>query len=301
MDKNQVEKVDLLNEVINILVAEVLKTYKADESSLLDLISSSIKANKDLINIIEKETDFKKVVRTRAYKDFSNKIKRNVYSELRRYYQDVDDIDVIVEKFKNLQMGSEESKNYIKSLLPYHVSTKERLLNLDSFYDPIKKYIMEAKKIIDIGCGINPLMVPFYGDGSNVEKYIATDKDKKSIKIIEAYSNLQGDGKLVGVSWDLKEGWQELSKKTGIEQYDLAFIMKVVPVVKRQERELLAVLRDTPASLLFITGSKTSMAKNSSIEKRERNDINAFIDECGWTKILEFNESEEFGWLVRKV
>ncbi len=300
MEENQIEKVDLLNKVIDVLVTEVLKTYKADKSSLLDLISSSIKSNKDLINIIKKETDFKKIARTRAYKDFSNKIKRNVYSELRRYYQDVDDLDVIVDKFKKLQIDGEESKNYVKSLLQYHVSTKERLVNLSNFYDPIKKYIMESKKIIDIGCGLNPLMVPFNSDGSKVEKYIAADKDKKSIKIIEAYSEWLGDDKLVGVNWDLKEGWQELFKKTGIELYDIAFIMKVVPVVKRQERELLSVLRDTPARLLFITGSKTSMTKNSSIEKRERNDISDFIDECGCTKILEFNRSEEFGWLVRK-
>jgi len=32
--------------------------------------------------------------------------------------------------------------------------------------------------------------------------------------------------------------------------------MKVVPVVKRQQRELLSVLKETPANLLFITGQR---------------------------------------------
>lgn len=300
MGENQIENSDLLNEVIDKLMTEILNSYKADESSLFELISGSIKSNKDLISIIKKENDFKKVARTRAYKDFSNKIKRNLYSQLRRYYQDVDDIDEIADKFKKLQRDDEESKNYIKSLLQYHVSTRERLADFNNFYEPIKKYIMESKKIIDIGCGLNPLMVPFNADGSKVEKYIAVDKDNKSIKILKAYSDWLGDDKLAGVNWDLKEGWQELYKKTGIELYDMAFIMKVLPVVKRQERELLSVLRDTPANLLLITGSKTSMTKNSSIEKRERKDIDNFIDECGFTKLLEFDRSEEFGWLVRK-
>jgi len=43
-----------------------------------------------------------------------------LYNQLRRYYQDADDVDKIVDKFKELQTGSEESKNYIKSLLQYH-------------------------------------------------------------------------------------------------------------------------------------------------------------------------------------
>lgn len=300
MEETQIENTDLLNEVIDKLMTEILNSYKADESSLFELISSSIKSNKDLINIIKKENDFKKVARTRAYKDFANKIKRNLYTQLRRYYQDVDDIDEIAGNFEKLQKDSDESKNYIKSLLQYHVSTRERLVDFDNFYDPIKKYIMESKKIIDIGCGLNPLMVPFNTDDSKVEKYIAVDKDNKSIKILKAYSDWLGDDKLVGVNWDLREGWQELYKKTDIELYDIAFIMKVLPVVKRQERELLSVLRDTPANLLLITGSKTSMTKNSSIEKRERKDIDNFIDECGFTKLLEFDRSEEFGWLVRK-
>lgn len=300
MEENQIKNAELMKEVINVLAAEILKTYKVDKSSLFELLSDSVMSNKDLIDIIEKETDFKKVARTKVYKDFSNKVKRNLYNQLRRYYQDADDVDKIVDKFKELQTGSEESKNYIKSLLQYHVSTRERMTDFDNFYDPIKKYILESEKIIDIGCGLNPLMVPFNSDGSKVVKYIAADRDKKSVKIIEAYSAWLGDGRLIGVNWDLKEGWQELFKKTGVESYDLALIMKVVPVVKRQQRELLSVLKETPANLLFITGSKTSMTKNSSIEKRERRDINNFIDECGYTKLLEFDKNEEFGWLVKK-
>jgi len=104
-------------------------------------------------------------------------------------------------------------EKYIKSLLQYHVSTRERMTDFDNFYDPIKKYILESEKIIDIGCGLNPLMVPFNSDGSKVVKYIAADRDKKSVKIIEAYSAWLGDGRLIGVNWDLKEGWQELFKK----------------------------------------------------------------------------------------
>jgi len=115
-------------------------------------------------------------------------------------------------------------------------------------------------------------MVPFNSDGSKVVKYIAADRDKKSVKIIEAYSAWLGDGRLIGVNWDLKEGWQELFKKTGVESYDLALIMKVVPVVKRQQRELLSVLKETPANLLFITGSKTSMTK-TAVLKSEREEI----------------------------
>jgi len=74
-------------------------------------------------------------------------------------------------------------------------------------------------------------MVPFNSDGSKVVKYIAADRDKKSVKIIEAYSAWLGDGRLIGVNWDLKEGWQELFKKQ-VLNHRFGLIMKVVPVVK---------------------------------------------------------------------
>jgi len=61
LEENQIKNAELMKEVINVLAAEILKTYKVDKSSLFELLSDSVMSNKDLIDIIEKETDFKKV------------------------------------------------------------------------------------------------------------------------------------------------------------------------------------------------------------------------------------------------
>jgi 16S rRNA (guanine(1405)-N(7))-methyltransferase len=227
-------------------------------------------------------------------------MKRKVYNDLRRYFQSSCDTDKIINNINDVQKDTDEGRDFFKKLLQQHVSTRERIEELDNFYDPVISYILSSKSILDVGCGINPLMVPFNSSDSKVEKYIAVDKDKKSIKIVDEYSKWLGNAKLEGINWDIKEGWDKLYNITGIKEYDIALIMKVITVVKRQESELLSILRDTPAKYLLITGSKTSMTKKCSIEKREKNDVIRFIEDNAWLKVLEFDRKEEFGWLVRK-
>jgi len=54
LEENQIKNAELMKEVINVLAAEILKTYKVDKSSLFELLSDSVMSNKDLIDIIEK-------------------------------------------------------------------------------------------------------------------------------------------------------------------------------------------------------------------------------------------------------
>jgi 16S rRNA (guanine(1405)-N(7))-methyltransferase len=78
----------------------------------------------------------------------------------------------------------------------------------------------------------------------------------------------------------------------------LALIMKVVPVVCRQQRELLSVLAETPADTWLLTGSRIALAKRRSIERREKRVLEEFVSLAGRTVKHEFVVEEEFAWVV---
>jgi 16S rRNA (guanine(1405)-N(7))-methyltransferase len=71
MQESSNKNAEIMNEVIDKLVGEILKSYKVDNDFLREFILKHIQGNRELISIIEKDNDFKKIARTRVYKDFA--------------------------------------------------------------------------------------------------------------------------------------------------------------------------------------------------------------------------------------
>ncbi|MFC1722415.1 hypothetical protein ACFL0C_02065, partial [Patescibacteria group bacterium] len=82
------------------------------------------------------------------------------------------------------------------------------------------------------------------------------------------------------------------------KEFDLAIMMKLVPVIARQQKELLNYLSHVPAKHILLTGSKESMVKKQSIEKREDAVLQRFIKLCGRNVIKRFEIENEFGYLI---
>ncbi|MNN51591.1 Ribosomal RNA methyltransferase (FmrO) [compost metagenome] len=134
---------------------------------------------------------------------------------------------------------------------------------------------------------------------SSLKQYVAVDKDQTSIKIVNCFAKSDNQQSLIAHKWDLAGGWNDLYNITGIQQYDFAFIMKLLPLLSRQNRGLINTLKQIPAKFVLITGSKTSMTKKINIEKRESAIILDFIHTLEWEKLHKIDMSEEFGWIVQ--
>ena len=58
------------------------------------------------------------------------------------------------------------------------------------------------------------------------------------------------------------------------------------------------MLAQTPARTWVVTGSRTSMTRRRSIERRERAILRRFVELAGRSVRAEFVAGEEFAWVV---
>ena len=90
----------------------------------------------------------------------------------------------------------------------------------------------------------------------------------------------------------------ECGEDAGVADFDLALMLKLIPVVQRQQRELIPLLLTVPAKSFLVTGSRYALTKNMDIEGRERKVIKDFIEKSGKNLTESLNTKNEFGYLL---
>jgi len=76
-------------------------------------------------------------------------------------------------------------------------------------------------------------------------------------------------------------------------------MLKLIPVIYRQHRELLGHLSETPFKYALVTGSKEAMVKKQDIENRENKVITNFIMDSGKEIVKKIDLPNEFGYLIQ--
>jgi hypothetical protein len=288
-------------EVISSIVESAVKQYKIDTVTAADIVTGTISEHPAFLEYIQREMPIKNILKTRLYDEIKTKSKRKIYYTLRQYNKDCEERENLTEELQSLQPTrfSGETLRIVSQLARTHVSTRERMESPDSFYSRIFNYIDPPESIVDVGCGLNPLIFPFNREeGSSVTCYAALEKDTTCISALHAYSGLLEKEILHPIHWSIKDGWETVCRSTGVRRFQIAFLMKLVPVVSRLERTLLDILLAIPADTWIVTGSRTSMTKHIDIEKRERKIVRQFISQSGKEVAAEFVTSDEFCLIV---
>src|SRR5688500_7585732 len=70
-------------------------------------------------------------------------------------------------------------------VLRTHASARERLAHLDALYSGIWDRTGVPARVLDIGCGLNPLALPWMGIGE--ASYLATDVDKRPLETVRGF------------------------------------------------------------------------------------------------------------------
>ncbi len=107
-----------------------------------------------------------------------------------------------------------------------HSSTRERLPILDQFYRAIFSITGRPSTILDAGCGLNPLSLPWM-DLPAGARYIALDIDAERVRFLNRYLSLAGMGPLARC--------QDILSHPPAEQVDLVLLLKMSPTLERQE------------------------------------------------------------------
>jgi len=123
--------------------------------------------------------------------------------------------------------SDEEIRAVCRELLSRHSSTAERLPILDRFYPAIWEVTGRPTTLLDLGCGLNPLALPWMSLLPDT-RYIALDIAADRVHFLNRYLALAGLQPLARC--------QDLLVHPPDDAADVALLLKMSPSLERQEK-----------------------------------------------------------------
>lgn len=293
-----------LDEIVKQITEDLFEKYKIELEQANALVKTRVSEKINEIDL-KQFSSIKQIRKTRWFKTLNDTIKREVYYCLRKYKAKPEHLECLIFKLDTLsdEQFNQQKESILKDLATCHVSIYERLTEMDYFYqelfDCLSKHACTCRTVLDVGCGLQPLFFPFQRLPYPLLSYTAIDKDPLCIAAINAFSQHVVEFPLKSYHWQISDGWEPILSTTAISSYDLAFVLKFIPVVERTEKGALEkLLLSLPAKIWVISGAKEAMAKRRNIEKRERASIENHITRLNKTIIAEINITSEFFYIV---
>ena len=135
--------------------------------------------------------------------------------------------------------------------MEHHASTRERLPFLDEFYSTLLAGLPPPRSILDIGCGLNPLSIPWMPLAPRAA-YIAVDIYQDLADFLNAFFALLP---LHGRA-EARDVLQSLPSR----HVDVAFLLKVIPTLEQLDREAGRRLLDAiHADVLLVSFPRQSL------------------------------------------
>lgn len=277
------------------LAASFVKNYKCSVAEAGDFFYNAIAGHEPLRQVIANAASDKQLARNAVFREFVKKQRKDLYYRLRQYKSSDDSRETLMQALSGADGSEEKRAHLLRLVADFHVSSQERAAHNDSFYAALARIIGQARTIVDVGCGVQPLFFPRQ-QFPVLEKYTALDKDAESIALLQRFSHTFKEqyAWLDPHVWNIGDGWARACGLAGASAFDAALLLKLMPVVKRTSPELVSELARVPAAIMVISGVKESMVKKQDVERRERRAIGSFLSVCGRTAVDEFELDNEF-------
>lgn len=106
-----------------------------------------------------------------------------------------------------------------------HASTRERLPHLAAFHDGIWAHTGVPRTVLDLGCGLHPLSLPWMGIGD--ASYLASDVDHRPLDTVRAFLELVGQPHRIEA--------RDIVADPPTDYADVALLLKLVTTLDRQD------------------------------------------------------------------
>jgi 16S rRNA (guanine(1405)-N(7))-methyltransferase len=152
--------------------------------------------------------------------------KRRLHQVYGAFEQDWDYDTAYQQLEEAYQQGTgSEIKAACRHVMELHSSTRERLPILDRFYQDIFEVTGQPSSILDAGCGLNPLALPWM-DLPAGARYLALDIDAARVDFLNRYLSLAGYEPLARC--------QDVLSHPPADRADVALLLKMSPTLERQ-------------------------------------------------------------------
>jgi len=166
--------------------------------------------------------------RSESEKEIEKNAKKKLHQVYAVYFElfDYQNVRDIQSGFPALA-GVRDKRPLCERMLETHKSTSERTPILDDIYSTIFEITGVPDSIFDIGCGLHPFSIPWM-DLPNRTIYIGCEIDERIVNL------LNGFFRYMGIKGEAQ--WRDIICRPDTHSYDLAFLMKMVPSLERQEK-----------------------------------------------------------------
>jgi 16S rRNA (guanine(1405)-N(7))-methyltransferase len=169
----------------------------------------------------------RELARRSSVKEATKATKRRLHQVYGAFEEHVD-YDVVFEKLESAYGAGTDAdiKTACRQVLVMHSSTRERVPILDRFYGEIYQITGRPDSILDLGCGLNPLALPWM-DLAPGSSYCALDIDAERIRFLDRYLRLAG--------LQSQARCQDILVQPPDDEAGLALLLKMSPSLERQE------------------------------------------------------------------
>ncbi len=260
------------------LVCTVLKSPKY-ESVCADLVRSIGRRE------LSKRRNLKKAVKA---------TKNKLHQISGAYFPVRPDYPAWLEKLQKARKAADEDlfRRTCLEIMGYHYSTRERLKVLDRFYAGIFSLLPPIYSVLDLGCGLHPLSIPWMPLEERTE-YYAYDIYEDLAEFLNGYLtvvNVEGSAQA-----------RDILQNPPRIKVDLAFLLSAIPCLEQIEKSAgLKVLERTNADFLAVSFPVKSLGgREKGMREYYEARFGRLIGEKDWTfQRLEFES--ELVFLVRK-
>ena len=165
-----------------------------------------------------------------------------------------------------------------RDLMYTHLSTRERLPILDTFYRDIFAVTGPPRRLLDIACGLNPLAFPWMGLPVEGTDFIAYDIHEPRVDFLNHYFVLQGLPPHAYV--------KDVAVGAPTESGDVALFLKEMPRFERNyPGHGRALLDAIDTRWLVVSFPTISTHGGRNLTNRYREFFQQMIDGSGWSAV----------------
>ncbi len=189
------------------------------------------------------------------------------------------------------QRGKEELRNACARIMGHHASTRERLPILDQFYAVTLAGLPPVRTVVDVGCGLHPLAIPWMplAEGAVYYAYDVYEDMTAFLEEFMALVPVQGRAEALDVL-DFSPG-----------RADVAFFLKMVSCLEQVDKEagrrLLAAI---PADYVIVSFPVHSLGgRGKGMRATYETHFRRLVEGRDWG-VEQFDFSTELVFRVRK-
>jgi len=189
-------------------------------------------------------------------------------------------------------LNTSRLRSFCTQKMAEHASTRERIPILEDFYQQALSSLAPIQSMLDVGCGLNPLAIPWMPVNRHV-KYIGVDIFGKMINFLNHFI------KHIAIQGEVICG--DILKLDTLKPAQLVLALKMLPILEKVEKGVSQAWLDSlPAEHVLVSYPIASLSgRSKGMRQNYANQFAQLIQGKKW-EIQIFDFPSELAFLIQK-